>query len=92
MDAFDVYQYHGYKRLIFNLFHRYTARNDSPLLDIFCGQLKSTVECLSCRKQSTVFDPFWDLSLPIPKQYQQRGGGGGRYGSSFSSYWSSFSR
>ena len=30
------------------------------------GQLKSTLKCLSCGHRSVTFDPFWDLSIPIP--------------------------
>ena len=35
--------------------------------DLFVGQLKSTLTCQKCRNASVTFDPFWDLSLPIPK-------------------------
>jgi len=31
------------------------------------GQLKSTLICQTCGYKSVTFDPFWDLSLPIPK-------------------------
>ena len=31
------------------------------------GQLKSSLTCSECGYCSTAFDPFWDLSLPIPK-------------------------
>ncbi|CAF1922065.1 unnamed protein product [Rotaria magnacalcarata] len=40
---------------------------NSPLVDIFAGQLKSTLECCHCGYQSTTFDMFWDLSLPLPR-------------------------
>lgn len=40
---------------------------NSPLVDIFAGQLKSTLECTSCSYQSVTFDMFWDLSLPLPR-------------------------
>ena len=30
------------------------------------GQLKSTLKCLVCGHRSVTFDPFWDLSIPIP--------------------------
>ncbi|GMP77912.1 hypothetical protein CsSME_00034028 [Camellia sinensis var. sinensis] len=33
---------------------------------IFGGQLSSTVSCLECGHSSTVFEPFLDLSLPVP--------------------------
>ncbi|KAI8566747.1 hypothetical protein RHMOL_Rhmol02G0066000 [Rhododendron molle] len=32
----------------------------------FGGQLSSTVSCLECGHSSTVFEPFLDLSLPVP--------------------------
>lgn len=35
--------------------------------DLFVGQLKSSLTCNECGYCSTAFDPFWDLSLPIPK-------------------------
>lgn len=37
------------------------------LPDLFVGQLKSSLTCTDCGYCSTVFDPFWDLSLPIAK-------------------------
>ena len=37
------------------------------LTDLFVGQLKSSLTCNECGFCSTVFDPFWDLSLPISK-------------------------
>jgi len=50
----------------------YTQRNDSVLVDTFAGQLKSCVKCGKCGHVSTVFDPFWDLSLPIPEKYHAK--------------------
>ena len=40
--------------------------NDSVIVHLFQGLLKSTVMCLTCRKQSVTFDPFMYLSLPVP--------------------------
>eukprot|EP00667_Euglena_gracilis_P011761 EG_transcript_12039 len=40
-------------------------RNDSFLMDLFCGQLKSHVTCRRCGYLSKAFDPFMDLSLPL---------------------------
>jgi len=45
----------------------YKERNDSAIMDIFCGQLRSAVVCSKCEHVSTAFDPFYDLSLPIPQ-------------------------
>lgn len=43
-------------------------RNQSIIVDIFQGQLKSTVSCPKkhCEHVSTTFDPFMFLSVPIP--------------------------
>ncbi|KAI9362954.1 hypothetical protein DFJ73DRAFT_811732, partial [Zopfochytrium polystomum] len=51
--------------------NRYHAVSSSLVFDLFGGQLQSTVKCLGCGAQSTTFDMFWDLSLPIPKVYQR---------------------
>ncbi|PWA28079.1 hypothetical protein CCH79_00012158, partial [Gambusia affinis] len=40
----------------------------SSVPDLFVGQLKSSLTCSHCGFCSTVFDPFWDLSLPISKK------------------------
>ncbi|KAH6786947.1 ubiquitin-specific protease 2 [Perilla frutescens var. hirtella] len=40
---------------------------DSTFVDvIFGGQLSSTVSCLECGHSSTIYEPFLDLSLPVP--------------------------
>lgn len=47
---------------------RYLRTEDSRVGDIFVGQLKSTLRCAHCLHDSVTFDPFWDLSLPIPSR------------------------
>eukprot|EP01022_Parablepharisma_sp_SALTPOND_P006781 TRINITY_DN1273_c0_g1_i1.p1 TRINITY_DN1273_c0_g1~~TRINITY_DN1273_c0_g1_i1.p1 ORF type:complete len:1282 (+),score=171.25 TRINITY_DN1273_c0_g1_i1:4387-8232(+) len=42
-------------------------RNQSMIVDMFCGQLKSRLVCPSCNKHSIAFDPFMVLSVPIPQ-------------------------
>lgn len=42
------------------------ARNQSIVIDLFYGQLKSKVNCLGCGRESVRFDPFSLLSLPLP--------------------------
>uniref|UniRef100_A0A8C9WNU0 Ubiquitin carboxyl-terminal hydrolase n=1 Tax=Scleropages formosus TaxID=113540 RepID=A0A8C9WNU0_SCLFO len=49
------------------MWNKYLEREDSRVVDLFVGQLKSTLTCSECGYCSTVFDPFWDLSLPIAK-------------------------
>ena len=46
----------------------YLERNSSVIVDLFQGQLKSSVTCLACGHVSTTFDTFMYLSLPIPKR------------------------
>ena len=46
--------------------NNYAERNDSQIRDIFCGQLRSYVTCTRCKYRSSAYDPFWDLSVPIP--------------------------
>ncbi|XP_061683734.1 ubiquitin carboxyl-terminal hydrolase 32 [Syngnathoides biaculeatus] len=41
-------------------------RNDSIVVDLFHGQLKSQVKCKICGHISSRFDPFNFLSLPLP--------------------------
>ncbi|XP_031569756.1 ubiquitin carboxyl-terminal hydrolase 2-like isoform X2 [Actinia tenebrosa] len=47
---------------------QYLARDNSKITDLFVGQLKSTLKCTECGHKSVTFDPFWDLSLPIPRK------------------------
>ena len=37
---------------------QYRVNNRSVIVDIFAGQLKSTLRCLNCKMSSTTFDPF----------------------------------
>jgi len=60
-----------------NSWKRYLRYEDSRIGEIFVGQLKSTLKCTTCGWTSTTFDPFWDLSLPLPKAFASRGSDGG---------------
>ena len=44
----------------------YINANASPVSDHFAGLLRSTVECCSCHCKSVRYDPYLDLSLPLP--------------------------
>jgi ubiquitin carboxyl-terminal hydrolase 4/11/15 len=44
----------------------YKGRNDSAVADLFGGLYKSTLVCPECSKVSITFDPFMDLTLPLP--------------------------
>ena len=46
----------------------YINANASPVSDHFAGLLRSTVECCKCGFKSIRYDPYLDLSLPLPEQ------------------------
>lgn len=46
----------------------FRSRNDSIIVDMFYGLLKSRIRCPSCEQVTVIFDPFANLSLPIPEQ------------------------
>lgn len=46
----------------------YEALNRSCVKNIFVGQIRSRVKCSQCSNISVVFDPFWNLSVPIPNE------------------------
>ncbi|XP_037605144.1 ubiquitin carboxyl-terminal hydrolase 2-like isoform X2 [Sebastes umbrosus] len=50
------------------MWNMYLEREDSKVVDLFVGQLKSSVTCSVCGFCSTVFDPFWDLSIPVAQK------------------------
>ncbi|CAA19303.1 CSN-associated deubiquitinating enzyme Ubp12 [Schizosaccharomyces pombe] len=41
-------------------------RNDSLIVDLFQGMYRSTLVCPVCNTVSITFDPFMDLTLPLP--------------------------
>jgi ubiquitin C-terminal hydrolase len=43
----------------------YLLRNRSIIVDIFQGQLRNILCCLSCQYQSFTFDPFMYMTVPI---------------------------
>ncbi|KAH6564019.1 hypothetical protein BASA62_008210 [Batrachochytrium salamandrivorans] len=53
--------------------NRYHSFNNSTVCDVFTGQLASTVTCQACAAESTTFDTFWDISLPIVVDSTQTG-------------------
>uniref|UniRef100_A0A914XR81 ubiquitinyl hydrolase 1 n=1 Tax=Plectus sambesii TaxID=2011161 RepID=A0A914XR81_9BILA len=44
----------------------HVARDQSIVMDLFSGMLKSCVTCKQCNNSSVRFDPFTFLQLPIP--------------------------
>ena len=47
-------------------FHK--KRNESIIIELFSGQYKATVRCLSCGKSSRKFDSFQFLTLSLPSR------------------------
>ncbi|KAI3544133.1 ubiquitin carboxyl-terminal hydrolase [Colletotrichum abscissum] len=43
-------------------------RDDSVIADLFTGLYKSTLKCPTCDKISITFDPFNNLTLPLPME------------------------
>lgn len=44
----------------------YKKRNDSLIVDLFQGQLQSTLVCPECHNESITMDPFMYLTVPLP--------------------------
>ena len=45
----------------------YLLRNQSIVVDLMQAQFKSTLQCPTCNRISTTYDPYLMLSLPIPQ-------------------------
>ncbi|XP_027026161.1 ubiquitin carboxyl-terminal hydrolase 21 [Tachysurus fulvidraco] len=54
------------------MWKKYMDKDDSIIVDLFSGQLRSSLHCSVCSHYSNTFDVFCDLSLPIPKTSDSR--------------------
>ena len=45
----------------------YLERNQSIVVQLFCGQTRSVLTCLSCRGESVTYREFTNLTLPLPE-------------------------
>lgn len=45
------------------------AKNSSPIMNLFHGELISSITCPICKHADSVHDPFLFLSVPIAKKY-----------------------
>lgn len=45
---------------------QHKKRNDSVIVDLFTGLYQSTLICPDCSKKSITFDPFNDMTMPLP--------------------------
>ncbi|KAF4078174.1 hypothetical protein AMELA_G00196310 [Ameiurus melas] len=56
------------------MWKRHVDKDDSIFVDLFSGQLRSSLHCSVCSHYSNTFDVFCDLSLSIPKTSDSRAG------------------
>merc|ERR1712059_165703 len=45
----------------------YLERNQSIIVQLFCGQTRSVLTCLSCQGESVTYREFTNLTLPLPE-------------------------
>ncbi len=45
----------------------YREKNDSVIIDLFCGQLRSDIYCPQCKLSVAAYDPFTVISVPVPQ-------------------------
>lgn len=62
----DVNNPEAIRELAVTCWDQYKKRNDSVIVDLFTGMYQSTLVCPTCNKESMTFDPFNDLTLPLP--------------------------
>ncbi|GMM36448.1 putative ubiquitin-specific protease [Saccharomycopsis crataegensis] len=61
-----IHDKHEVRKLAENCWKNHKLRNDSVILDLFVGLYQSTLKCPECNHISLTFDPYNDLTLPIP--------------------------
>ncbi|KAK6199323.1 peptidase C19, ubiquitin C-terminal hydrolase 2 [Scheffersomyces amazonensis] len=57
---------HAIVKLSDTCWNQHKLRNDSVIVDLFTGLYQSTLVCPDCSKTSITFDPFNDVTLPLP--------------------------
>ena len=62
----DVTDRDTIKKLAEDTWKMHLLRNDSIVTDLFVALYESTLECPECRNVSITFDPYNDLTLPLP--------------------------
>lgn len=62
----DIDDSDAIKNLAEKTWESHLLRNDSIITDLFVGMYKSTLECPECHKVSITFDPYNDITLPLP--------------------------
>jgi len=64
-DEDDENNKFGLEKQAANAWKNYLLRNKSIIVDLFQGQLKSTLKCLTCSHTSNKFESFMYLSVPV---------------------------
>ena len=62
----DVNDFNVIKHLANETWKAHLLRNDSIITDLFVALYKSTLKCPVCNDISVTFDPYNELTLPIP--------------------------
>lgn len=62
----EVDDMNAIKRLADISWDQFKKRNDSTIIDLFSGLYQSVLVCPDCSKTSITYDPFNDLTLPLP--------------------------
>ncbi|EDK42382.1 hypothetical protein LELG_00560 [Lodderomyces elongisporus NRRL YB-4239] len=62
----EISDWNAIVRLADTCWKQHLQRNDSVITDLFTGLYQSTLVCPDCNKTSITFDPFNDLTLPLP--------------------------
>ena len=52
-----------------NIRKRYPGTKPSPIETLFSGMFYSSIYCPECKHETTVYDPFTFLSLPVKQRY-----------------------
>ncbi|EJS43200.1 ubp12p [Saccharomyces arboricola H-6] len=62
----DVNDWNVIKKLASETWEMHLKRNCSIITDLFVGMYKSTLYCPECKNISITFDPYNDVTLPLP--------------------------
>ncbi|CAI4043458.1 putative ubiquitin-specific protease UBP12 SKDI_10G0240 [Saccharomyces kudriavzevii IFO 1802] len=62
----DVNDWNVVKKLADDTWEMHLKRNCSVITDLFVGLYKSTLYCPECKNVSITFDPYNDVTLPLP--------------------------
>lgn len=62
----DMNDFSLIRKLAEDTWKKHSLRNDSVITDMFVGLYESTLQCPECLNVSITFDPYNDLTLPLP--------------------------